>query len=86
MRSRKAKLSRYLVPVIAVFGALCSWSLPSLADVRQFVIDSTSTATYTPVGGSATVYTIYSERILGELNPHDPQYPCWICVRCDGGR
>jgi hypothetical protein len=72
MRSTKNMLLRHLVPVIAVFGAVFGSSLPSDASVRQLVIDSMSNATYTPVGGVATSYTIYSGRIFGELNPHDP--------------
>ena len=72
MRSTKNRLFRHLVPSIAVFGAIFGWSLPSDASVSQLVIDSTSEATYTPVGGVATTYLIYSGRIFGELNPHDP--------------
>jgi len=72
MRSTKGRLFRYLAPAGAIFGAVFGWSLPSDAAVRQLVIDSTSTATYTPIGGIATSYTIYSGRIFGELNPHDP--------------
>jgi hypothetical protein len=72
MRHTKNKLFRYLVPVIAVFGVVTGWNSPGNASVRQLVVDSTSTATYTPVGGVATSYTIYSGRIFGELNPHDP--------------
>ena len=72
MRPTKNRLFRYLVPVIAVVGAVIGWSSPSDASVRQLVVDSISTANYTPVGGVATPYTIYSGRIFGELNPHDP--------------
>jgi hypothetical protein len=72
MRPTKNSLFRYLVPGIAVFGAVIGWSSPSDASVRQLVIDSTSTATYTPVGGIATSYTIYSGRIFGELDPYNP--------------
>lgn len=72
MRTTKRSLFRYLMPVSAMFGALFGLSLPCDAAVRQLVIDFTSTATYTPVGGVPTAYTIYSGRIFGELNPHDP--------------
>src|SRR5579862_722719 len=72
MRVAKNRPLRYLVPAIAVFGAVIGWSSPGDAAVQQLVIDSSSTATYTPVGGVATSYTIYSGRIFGELNPHDP--------------
>ena len=72
MRPTKNSLFRYLVPATLVFGVVIGWSSPSEAAVRQLVIDSTSTATYTPVGGSPTSYTIYSGRIFGELDPHNP--------------
>ncbi len=72
MSPTKIRRSRYLLPAISVFGAVIGWSSPSDASVRQLVVDSTSTATYTPIGGVATSYTIYSGRIFGELNPYDP--------------
>ncbi len=72
MRPTKNSLFRYLVPATAVFGAVMGWSSPSDAAVQQLVIDSTSTAMYSPVGGSATSYTIYSGRIFGELDPYNP--------------
>lgn len=72
MRTTKGRLFWCLVPVSAIFGTVIGSSLPSDAAVRQLVIDSTSTATYTPIGGVPTPYTIYSGRIFGELNPHDP--------------
>jgi Alpha/beta hydrolase domain len=72
MRPTKNSLFRYLAPATAVFGAVIGWSSPSEAAVGRLVIDSTSTAMYTPVGGSPTSYTIYSGRIFGELDPHNP--------------
>ncbi len=55
----------------AVVGAVASASSPSEAYLDHIVVDATSTATYTPVGGTATSYTIYSGRIFGALHPHD---------------
>jgi hypothetical protein len=72
MRLTKIRRFRNLVPAIAVFAGVIGWSSPSDASVRQLVVDSTSTATYTPVGGVATSYTIYSGRIFGELDPYNP--------------
>ena len=72
MRPRKNSLCWYLASATAVFGALISWGSPSDAAVQQLVIDLTSTAMYTPVGGSATSYTIYSGRIFGQLDPYNP--------------
>jgi len=62
---------RYCLSAIAALGAAIGWNSPSHAHVQQLIIDSTSTATYTPVGGTPTPYTIYSGRIFGELKPHD---------------
>jgi hypothetical protein len=59
------------MPAIAILGAAISWSSPSQAYIQQIVVDSTSTASYVPVGGTSTSYTIYSGRIFGELKPHD---------------
>jgi Alpha/beta hydrolase domain len=70
MRAETRRPRRYLAPAIAALAAAIGWASPSDARVQQLVIDSTSTATYTPVGGSPTSYTIYSGRVFGELNPH----------------
>ncbi|HEX3337889.1 MAG TPA: alpha/beta hydrolase domain-containing protein [Pseudolabrys sp.] len=70
---------RYLVPAIAIFGAVIGWSSPSDADVQKIVIDQTATVNFTPIilgsstPGPLTSYTIYVGRIFGELDPNDPQ-------------
>ena len=72
MTSRTNRPVRHLVPAVAAVVAIVGWSSPSDAYVQQFLIDSTSSATYTPVGGGATSYTIYSGRIIGALDPNNP--------------
>ncbi len=62
---------RSSVRAIAILGAAMIWSSPGYAYIQEIVIDSTSTTTYVPVGGTSTSYTIYSGRIFGELKPHD---------------
>ena len=72
-------LFRYLVPAIAVLGAVIGWSSPSRAFVQEFVIDSTHTANYSPLPpgsstpGSPVSYTIYTGRIFGALDPSLPE-------------
>ncbi len=78
MSARKNSLIRYLVPAIAVLGAVIGWSSPSNAYIQQIVIDSTNTANYSPVPlgsstpGAAVSYTIYTGRIFGVLNRGNP--------------
>jgi hypothetical protein len=72
MANRTNRPARHLVSAVAVVVAMVGWSSPSDAYIRQFVVDSTSTATYTPVGGGATSYTIYSGRMFGALDPNNP--------------
>jgi hypothetical protein len=55
----------------AVFGGVIGSNSPSDAYVDHIAVDATSTATYTPVGGTATSYTIYSGRVFGALDPRD---------------
>ena len=62
---------RGFLAATCILGTVIGWSSPSAAYVDQIVVDSTSTATYTPVGGSPTSYTIYSGRIFGALDPND---------------
>ncbi|MBV8521009.1 MAG: hypothetical protein JOY71_02570, partial [Acetobacteraceae bacterium] len=79
MYPKKNWLLRYLVPAIAVLGAVLGWSSASEAFVQQFVIDSTNTAMYSPIPlgsstpGSPVSYTIYTGRIFGALSPSLPQ-------------
>ena len=79
MCPKKNWLLRYLVPAIAVLGAAIGGSSPSDAFVQQIVIDSTNTASYSPIPlgsstpGSSVSYTIYTGRIFGALNPRLPQ-------------
>ncbi len=70
MHRKNSRTLRFLFST-AVFGAVIGANSPSDAYVDHITVDSTSTATYTPVGSSATSYTIYSGRIFGALNPHD---------------
>src|SRR5215472_6175177 len=70
MRLTTSGPRRWLLPAIAICGATIGASAPSEARVERLVVDATSTATYTPVGGTPTSYTIYSGRVFGELNPH----------------
>lgn len=80
MRPKGIWPHRYLVPAIAVFGAVMGWSSPSDAYVQQIVIDHTATVNFTPIilgsstPGPATSYTIYVGRIFGELDPDDPHH------------
>ena len=70
MRIISGRPRRLLLSAIVTLGAALGWSSPSDARVERLVVDHTSTATYTPIGGTPTSYTIYSGRIFGELNPH----------------
>jgi hypothetical protein len=78
MRSKKNWLLLYLLPAAAVLGAAIGFSSPSYAFIQQFVIDSTTTATYNPIPlgsstpGPAINYTIYTGRIFGALDPSLP--------------
>src|SRR5262245_23015337 len=71
---------RYLVPAIAIFGAVIGWSSPSDAYVKKIVVDQTATVSFAPIilGTSthapSTSYTIYLGRIFGELDPNDPTH------------
>lgn len=71
MRFRTGRPRPSRILAIAAFSAALGASSPSHAHIERLVIDTTSTATYTPVGGSPTSYTIYSGRIFGALHPHD---------------
>ena len=62
----------HAVLAVAILVATFGWNSPSDAYVQKIVVDSTSTANYTPVGGVATSYTIYSGRIFGALDPDNP--------------
>jgi hypothetical protein len=68
---RERRAFRVLLSASAIAGALIASNSPSRAYVDHVIVDSTSAATYNPVGGSATSYTIYSGRIFGALDPHD---------------
>jgi len=70
MRFTRTRPRRFLLSAIAMLGVSIGSSAPSDAHVERLVVDATSTATYTPVGGTPTSYTIYSGRVFGELNPH----------------
>ena len=80
MRPKGIWPHRYLVPAIAIFGAVIGWSSPSDAYVQQIVIDHTTTVNFTPIilgsstPGPSTSYTIYVGRIFGELDPDDPHH------------
>src|SRR5579862_8999704 len=71
MTTTTKRLRRYAPAAIALLGGTLGLSSPSAAGVQQLVIDSTSTATYTPVGGQPTSYTIYTGRVFGTLHPSD---------------
>ena len=72
------RLVRYLLPVVAVFGALIGWNSPTEAYVNQIVIDQTATVSVTPVilgtstAGAPMSYTVYQGRIFGLLDPTNP--------------
>ncbi len=70
MRHKKQTILKFLAAA-TVFGAVAGANSPSQAYIDHIIIDATSTTTYTPVGGAATSYTIYSGRIFGALHPHD---------------
>jgi Alpha/beta hydrolase domain len=72
MTLRIKRSLQYAALAVAILIDVVGWSSPSDAYVDKFVIDSTSTASYTPVGGVATSYTIYSGRIFGALDPDNP--------------
>ena len=80
MRPKTNRPLRYLVPAIAIFGAVIGWSSPSDASVQKIVIDQTATVNFTPIilgtstPGPLTSYTIYLGRIFGELDPNDPTH------------
>ena len=80
MRSKANRPLRYLVPAIAIFGAVIGWSSPSDASVQKIVVDQTATVNFTPIilgtstPGPLTSYTIYLGRIFGELDPNDPTH------------
>ena len=63
MRIISGRPRRLLLSAIVMLGAALGWSSPSSARVERLVVDHTSTATYTPVGGTPTSYTIYSGRV-----------------------
>jgi len=70
---------RRLVPAIALFGAVCSWSLPSDAGIQQIVIDAQpNNVMFSPhplnssTPGAPVAYTVYQGRIFGTLDPNDP--------------
>src|ERR1035441_8306184 len=78
MYPTKNRLHQYLVPAIAILGAVIGWSSPSAAYVQQIVIDQTATVNYSPIplgssnAGPPTSYTVYQGRIFGRLNTSDP--------------
>ena len=66
------KVLRVLAASAVAGAALAGAGSPGHAGVDHLVVDATSTASYTPVGGSPTSYTIYSGRLFGTLDPRDP--------------
>lgn len=78
MSSKANRRIRCLTAALTVLGAMISWTSSSEAFVNQIVIDSTNAAMYCPIPlgsstpGPAVPYTIYTGRIFGYLNPHDP--------------
>ena len=49
MRQKTNRPLRYLIPAIAIFGAVIGWSSPSDASVQKIVIDQTATVNFTPI-------------------------------------
>ena len=78
MCPKSKRLFRHLVSAISVLGAVIGWNSPSDAYVQQIIIDGTATVSLKPIplgsstpASTATLYTIYTGRIFGELDPHE---------------